>query len=330
MNDLRLVLLVLGVLLVGGIWFLGVFARRRSNSSRAAPERTAPPPPGRPAGAFRAGVDEPPMSSLTLDLADEDTGPGLPPLGLEPVAGVDGAAEVSRRGSSPPPGTGGEDEAREAPGPVLPAAPLPGDPRIGLTPDPLRAGVPEGFRATREDPMQLELGGLGRGATDSPPETGQGERHDASDEDEPEPETLVVVLTVLARKGRYLAGDALRGALEAHGLRYGEGRIFHCYASGQPLGAGPLFSAVNIVEPGVFDPDTIDSMRTPGVGLFMRLPGPKDPAEAFAKMVETARRLADALDAQVCDETRSSLTAQALNHLREQIADYGRRRLLRV
>ena len=37
-------------------------------------------------------------------------------------------------------------------------------------------------------------------------------------------------------------------------------------------------------------------------------------------MLVTARAMAERLDGQVCDDSRSSLTGQALNHLREQIA----------
>ena len=121
-------------------------------------------------------------------------------------------------------------------------------------------------------------------------------------------------------------GQALRAALEARALRHGEDRLFHLYPGSGPPGTGPLFSAVNVVEPGVFDLETMDSLRTPGIGLFMRLPGPEDPGAAFGVMIDVARELADVLDAQLCDETRSKLTAQTLNHLREQISDHGRRR----
>ena len=38
-------------------------------------------------------------------------------------------------------------------------------------------------------------------------------------------------------------------------------------------------------------------------------------------MVAVSRRLARRIDATLCDETRSTLTAQAENHLREKIAD---------
>ena len=185
----------------------------------------------------------------------------------------------------------------------------------------------EGLRATRDEPEQLAMGSFDLDGDDPAPGANNEDANAGSEDDESKTETLVVILTVLAPKGERLEGVALHAAFQAQGLRYGEDRIFHRYPDAAPAAMGPLFSAVNIVEPGVFDLATMDAMHTPGVGLFMRLPGPKDPGDAFADMVETARALASALEAQLCDETRSKLTAQALSHLREQIADFGRRRL---
>lgn len=201
------------------------------------------------------------------------------------------------------------------------------------TEDPERAslvGDLRGLRATREEPEQLEMGTFDLDEDVPVPGPEDASAGEDSGAEEPKPETLVVILTVLAPKGERIEGAALRAALEAQGLRHGDDRIFHRYPDAAPASVGPLFSAVNIVEPGVFELQTMDTMRTPGIGLFMRLPGPKDPGDAFAKMVEAARELEKALGAQLCDETRSKLTVQTLNHLREQIADFGRRRLLRV
>jgi FtsZ-interacting cell division protein ZipA len=36
------------------------------------------------------------------------------------------------------------------------------------------------------------------------------------------------------------------------------------------------------------------------------------------------------LDGTLCDETRSSLTPQSVNHLRERIAEFARRQLLKA
>jgi cell division protein ZipA len=78
----------------------------------------------------------------------------------------------------------------------------------------------------------------------------------------------------------------------------------------------------NIVEPGTFDPDAMEGFSTPGLVLFLTLPGPFDAVRAFDAMVEAARSLANSLKGTVCDATRSVLTNQTIGHLREDIIDF--------
>ena len=354
MNDLRLILLGLGVLLIAAIWLWSLHARRRRGPSRAARRPAKPHSSVRRRGASKgeairktsgpsqAKRGETPGLDLALDPEDEE--PDLPPLGLDfPETDGDAGDGAHVAGRGPVHASDGEDEGahrsvRER-GSVSTAPTRPRGPRRGrhasstggasLAAAEAGEGL-EGLRATRDEPEQLAMESFDLGGDDPAPGAESEDANAGSEDDESKTETLVVILTVLAPKGGRLEGAALHAALQAQGLRYGEDRIFHRYSDTAPAGTGSLFSAVNIVEPGVFDLETMDSMHTPGVGLFMRLPGPKDPGNAFADMVETARALANALEAQLCDETRSKLTTQALNHLRERIADFGRRRLLRV
>ena len=356
MSDLRLALLGLGIALIAAIWLWSVLARRRGGAPRAAPRRTAGPgrkPPRRAAVAERASRatpsgprlrrGEPPPLDLAFDESDDE--PALPPLGLD-APGTGSSGEDGPPAAPSRAGGGSEDRRVSGPGESASARdsrrepPEPGAERPSVPPlEERRRESPagalseqrlEGLRATREAPRQVQIDLLDP-REESPPALEEGaEAEVARHDDEPDAETLVVVLTVLAPAGGKIEGEALRAAFESQGLRYGEGRIFHRYPDSAPPGATALFSVVNIVEPGIFDLETIDAIRTPGVGLFMRLPGPKDPGDAFAIMVRDARALAEALDARLCDETRTRLTPQTLNHLREQIADFGRRRLLRV
>ena len=137
---------------------------------------------------------------------------------------------------------------------------------------------------------------------------------------------MVVILNVLARDGERVSGEVLHPALESVGLSYGDMQAYHYYPPRQDGMGEPLFSVLNAVNPGTLDPNDAQRLQTPGVALVMRLPGPKRPLEAFEAMHQIARQLATVLDARLCDSTRSSLTRQAVNHLREQIAEYGRRR----
>lgn len=279
MWDLRLILLVFGVLLVAALWWWGMRGRRR----RSDPAGESPAPPR---GSVRSASAAP-----------------------EGTSGEAGGFEGEGR-------AGGTMEEAPAGPPAGEASP---PPTLGALP----VTELQGFRAIRGELEQIDLAGLQGVAADSV-SGGRGPAASAG-ERPPAEERLVVVLTVIARRGEKLPGTALRDAFEEQGLRYGENRLFHRHASDGPRTA-TLFSVINIVQPGTFDLDTIDTIRTPGIGLFLCLPGPKDPQDAFERMIATARRLAQTLDARLCDETRSTLSVQALNHLRERIAEYGRPR----
>ena len=151
-------------------------------------------------------------------------------------------------------------------------------------------------------------------------------------EEPPEPlvasvdvEPLVLVLTVMAAQGSRIPGLALLAALEAEGLRYGEMQIFHYFHGNK---TPPVFGLVNVVEPGVFDPATMDEFSTPGVTLFCQLPGVMPPRDAFERMLSCARNLADRLQARLCDDRRNALSNQALSHYRDQISAFERKLML--
>ncbi len=142
----------------------------------------------------------------------------------------------------------------------------------------------------------------------------------ADDEDE-----LIVALTVMARDGQRLAGPAIGEALAALGLQHGLMDIYHLRPPGREQGPA-ICSVANAVEPGVLDPEDMEQLATPGLLLFMRLPGPVDGREAFEKTLETGRGLAQRLDAELCDERRSVLTVQSISLVKERIESWRLKR----
>jgi cell division protein ZipA len=140
----------------------------------------------------------------------------------------------------------------------------------------------------------------------------------------------VVTLFVLAPGGVPFPGSFIMDAMSDAKLEYGDMQIFH-YQDAASDGRRTLFSVANIVEPGTFDPDAMESFSTPGLVLFLTLPGPFDAVRAFDAMVEAARSLANSLKGTVCDATRSVLTNQTIGHMREDIIDFQlRQRLART
>jgi cell division protein ZipA len=134
----------------------------------------------------------------------------------------------------------------------------------------------------------------------------------------------IVTLHVCARPGETIGGPELVVAAEKAGLEFGDMDIFHRLVEGRPE-LGPVFSAANMVKPGRFDMATIGTLRTPGISLFMTLPGPLPALDAWDTMLPAAQRLAELLDAQVLDEERNALGRQTIQHVREELRAYDRK-----
>ncbi|GMU45379.1 MAG: cell division protein ZipA [Pseudomonadales bacterium] len=129
-----------------------------------------------------------------------------------------------------------------------------------------------------------------------------------------------VVLHLMAPIGTTFAARPLFQALQHAGLEFGERNIFH-----RPSGAGlaPAFSVANAVKPGTFE-GTVRDFQTPGVAFFLVIGDVPEPLAAFDDMLAVARAVATELDAELCDERRSTLTRQAIADYRRRIQDHGR------
>ena len=134
---------------------------------------------------------------------------------------------------------------------------------------------------------------------------------------------LVIVINVHASTKQGFQGQEVKQLLEACGLDHGDMSIFHRHEEDDLL--SPIqFSVANAIEPGYFDPDTLDKISTPGVSFFMTLPGPKDYDKAFEYMLETAQCFARNLKGELKDENLSVITPQTIGHSRQRIKDFKR------
>ncbi len=137
----------------------------------------------------------------------------------------------------------------------------------------------------------------------------------------PGSETLVVVLNIMAKADQHFSGMDVRDALLAQGLEYGAMKIYHYYPDGQTR-SYPLCSVANTVEPGTLELEQLEDMQTPGLSLFMQLPGPVEGREALEKTLAIGRGMAEQLGGELCDETRSVLSVQTIGHLKEKIETF--------
>lgn len=135
----------------------------------------------------------------------------------------------------------------------------------------------------------------------------------------------IVTLYLAARAGEVLQGPDIVVACEKAGLAYGHMGIFHRLDDNHPE-RGPIFSLANLVKPGSFDMARLGEIRTPGVSLFMTLPGPLNALDAWETLLPAAQRMAELLDAVLLDEERNALGRQRIAHLREEMRAYDRKR----
>lgn len=121
-----------------------------------------------------------------------------------------------------------------------------------------------------------------------------------------------LMMFLLAKENRTLAGYELLQTVLAAGLRFGEGQLFHRHQ--YPNGQGPvLCSLAAATASGVFDLQNIGAFSARGLCLFMQSCGnPTIDADRFKIMLDTAKQLSDDLDTLLLDDRQRPMTQDSL------------------
>lgn len=130
----------------------------------------------------------------------------------------------------------------------------------------------------------------------------------------------IVALRLVAHVERW-DGQLLRESLEAEGLRYGRYSVFHR----EREDGKTLFYVASMVEPGSFELERMDQQTFPGISLFGIVPGPLEAPATFDLILATGRHLSERLGGQLQDEQGSTLTAQRILNLREELVHFEHR-----
>jgi len=129
---------------------------------------------------------------------------------------------------------------------------------------------------------------------------------------------LLAIINIVSRSEEGFAGRDIERAAAAAGLELGQMNIFH---RRNPAGNGcpNLFSLANMLKPGEFRPDELDTLRTRGLSLFMNVPCTPDPIRVFREMSDAAQLLCDQLDGELRDSQHKPLSADQLKGISKVI-----------
>jgi cell division protein ZipA len=300
MDTFRIVLLVVGLVVVLGIYWWET--RRRSRSPKEEPLEWEHPGTAdehldrelqRLSGLVASARDEPSLTQQDI----EEIGPPEP-------AGRPVEQPAPARPVEEPPG----------PRPTVDTLKPQARPAPRLAEEPVSAVKP--VSAASEVEARTETSAARQGRVSSP-KTDGGAQEAAGRE-------LIVTVTLLAPQGTKFSGPKLLDAIKKVGMVYGDMGIFHRPAPDDFSGP-PLFSLANILQPGHFDLDKIEPLSTPGIAVFMRLPGAVRGSEAFKEMVNAVDRLATLLHASVCDERRRPIGGVALQAMWDKVIAFDTR-----
>lgn len=166
-------------------------------------------------------------------------------------------------------------------------------------------------------------------AEKSPPKKSEARVEGLRPQKPPTGEETLFLLHVATRDGEFFDGPDIHAALKTQKLEFGQHDIYHriTEVNGVPES---VYSVANILKPGYLDPGEEDHLRTPGLALFLLLPGPIEGVRAMRDMLDTAHALAKTLDGEVLDDKRTLLTPQTTQYMLDQVAELDRRRRVRA
>jgi cell division protein ZipA len=301
-TTLRIVLIILGAIFLGGIYLYETNRRKRESAQarRRVTEKIEP--------VAATEIDEPSISMDSLDELEREDVYESPVLEEEleedededEEEDVDDSEEQEEYAST-------LDEDTE----VLSGMRADDSPILGI-----------------DEPMKAESdhSPLDESKDEGDSDADQMEQQDlfafsAQEESPADVPDLILQINVRAKKTPF-DGSAIEKAMHETGLLISDQSIYQRLSSDGSKKV--LYSVASMVEPGIFPAKDMSGFETPGLTLFTQLPGPSDGMMIFSDMLYTAERLSAMLLGDLQDGSHSALSKQTIEHMREQIMEHKR------
>ncbi len=135
--------------------------------------------------------------------------------------------------------------------------------------------------------------------------------------------TRTVLMTIMAPEGHFFEGIDILEAARDLDLKLSRSGVLDCLTD-TDRGGKIVFSIAHLREPGTFHLETVGDLRTPGLLLFMNLPGPSREMVSVDLMISVANQLARGLGGNLCDVERNRLDRDGLWRFRAEAARFER------
>jgi cell division protein ZipA len=334
LDELRWILLGLGILAIGAIWLWSARGSRQAPGNAelrepmvaaahgpSAPAPEAPPAETRePPAADRRDWGVPPLEPLSIRTADFSDVHALDQPMLTHADPVDFSLDSSRATGQPrfAPSSSVSARRTRAPPAPTPVVEFEFDEEAGEI---LRAeeevAAEDDVRAREEDRAaeeeRAEEPVPARAPAPPPPSAAPA----TPSPNKSEKQKIVTVRVCAVGDARW-AGTHLMEALEALGLAYGRYQVYHRNHSD----GHSVFCVASLVEPGTFDLSSMPNEQFRGVSLFAVLPGPLEPMQAVEALLATARELARALSGTMQDAKGIPFSPQRAEALLQDVARF--------
>ena len=129
---------------------------------------------------------------------------------------------------------------------------------------------------------------------------------------------VLASVNIISNSKSGFTGRAINQVATKLGMQFGKMNIYHMKNDNQ-AGCRHLFSLANLFDPGEFNPETMNTLKTQGLTLFMSVPCAHQPVRVFEKMIECATGMCEMLDGSLQDHDKHPLSEQGLKVIRTQI-----------